>query len=192
MLFYKIFTSSSYFPFAGHGAFLRFPGRRADAAKPGQGPAPGTDQGRKGPCCIRAGDTAETCDKPGGHLTVGNQRQGLFQRQLVPSAGKSAAAVQFRRDAGHPSYPGGALHHLRQDVGGPEAGMGVTRRHDGDHHTAAWDLLGERADGEYLLPADESRSVRRRPPIRRKHGRQGGPVRHREFCSLSLCDNRCL
>ncbi len=68
---------------------------------------------------------------------TGNQRRGLFQRQLGPSAGKSDAAVQFRRDAGHSSYPGGALHHLRQDAGGQEAGMGAARRHDGIH-TALW------------------------------------------------------
>jgi K+-transporting ATPase ATPase A chain len=88
--------------------------------------------------------------------------------------------------------PGGALHHLRQNAGGQEAGMGTTRRHDGDPHTAAGGLSVERTDGEYRFSADERRSVRRRPPIRWKHGRQGGPVRHREFRSLGRCDNSRL
>ena len=125
-------------PFAGHGALPRFPGGGADPAKPGQGPAPGTDHGRKGQCRIRAGDSPGTCGKPGGHQATGNQWRGLFQRQLVPSAGKSDAAVQFRRDAGHSSHPGGALHHLRQDDGGQETGMGALGRHDDDPHTTAW------------------------------------------------------
>ena len=97
----------------------------------------------KGHVVTGAGDSPGACGKPGGHKATGNQRWGLFQRQLGPSAGKSDAAVQFRGDAGHSSYPGGALHHLRQDAGGQEAGMGAPRRHDDDPHTAAGGLPAE-------------------------------------------------
>ena len=49
-------------------------------------------------------------------------------------------------------------------------------------------LLSEQA-GNVSFPPDEHRSVRRRPSIRWKHGRQRGSVRDREFRSLGRRDD---
>ena len=105
-----------------------------------------------------------------------HQRRRLLERQLVRALREPDAAQQLRRDALHPADLGGADPHLRADGQGRAAGLGALRRHvDRVPCRRADHLLGGRR-GQSELRRARARSL--------QHGRQGGPLRPRQFQPL--------
>ena len=122
-----------------------------------------------------------------------HQRRRLLQRQLGASVREPDAAVELPRDAGDPADPGGAVLHVRRDGRRHAPGLGGARRHDRRSSCRCSSLCVVRRAGRQpalaALGVDQTASAL---AVRRQHGRQGGPLRHRQLGALGDRDDRRL
>ena len=134
-------------------------------------------------------------DRPGaGGLATGDQaarheRRRLLQRQLGPSLRESERDHQPDRDVGHPRDQRGADLHVRPHGARHAPGLGglrgdgpaVPRRSHGD-------VLG-RIGRQSRFRRARCRQRARHHAGGRQHGRQGGPLRHRQLGDLGHRDH---
>ena len=182
----------------------RVAGRRADLPALRQGAGPSADDVRRagdrreGPAGARREGSAQ--DAPGHlegtgsgrgarrvadhHQAARHQRGRVLQRQLVAPLREPHAALELPRDAGHPTDPRRALLHLRRHGEGYPARMGHPGGHDADLRATPGPVRGVRAGRQPRLCQGRPRRRGQRIAVRREHGRQGGPLRHRQLRPL--------
>src|SRR6266851_4294554 len=128
----------------------------------------------------------------GGHQDARNQRRRLLQHQQRASVREPHAALELLRDVLHLSHPRGPHRHPRPNDALPRARLGRLRR---DGHTllrrSLHCLLGRvAAQPAPALAGHAHRSACIAAAVRRQHGRQGGPLRHRQLRALRHSDDR--
>ena len=115
-----------------------------------------------------------------------HQRRRLLQRQLRASVREPERAHQPRRRCARSSSIGAALTYtFGRMVGDAAPGLGDLRR-DGRAvpRPASPSPTGPRARGNPAFAALRRRPGAERAAGRRQHGRQGGPLRHRQLGAL--------
>ena len=86
---------------------------------------------------------------------------------------------------------GGALLHVRRHGRRHAAGLGGARGHDRHLRRAARRVRRRRAERR-TSSSSKASITRRAPAVRRQHGGQGGPLRHRQLRAVGDRDHRGL
>ena len=158
------------------------PGPRQPGGDPELLGVPGGHHARGG----QAGGGARAGGLAGGDQGAGHQRRRLLQRQQRPPLREPEPLHQPDRAVAHLRHPRRADLHLREDGPRPSPGVGDPR---GDGRALP------RRDADRALgrvQAQPGARLARARPRGRKHGGQGGPLRHRGLGALRHRDHRRL
>ncbi len=128
----------------------------------------------------------------GGDQGARHQRRRLLQRQLGAPVREPHAAHESPADVRDPADSGRPRVHGREVRRGHSARMGVAGRDDDP-------VLDRRGDGLLVRAHRQSQphqgrrdAGRDRRELRRQHGGQGGPLRHRADLGVRELDHSCL